>query len=384
MSTDYNINKNPNDYGAIYLYEENTSNNFALNTAYSTNEEWGCCNDMQTNFLLLYIAFICLGILFWKAPLLAPIQSMNRAIHSFCQGFMTWITGGDIVQVQEEQLDMNKILESHKHPRVVVGKPVPKHKVGNDPLILGIKTPKAVVEQLKKSFFVKKVRRGCRCLIVPAGYLGTASFAMVLLLAAGDRFVALITAGVLAAVLAFSLYFTDGEPTNVAATLAHTGALALTAWIDTAFYHPILQYLIQFYGVCSFVFILNQISADSEPQTQQQLRQSDTFACYNVCCICLPKCVALQWTLTVLLIMMLASWMALAELSDECQSASHTFYSCLVSNTDRVDAWDGVDFGGFWEQTVQRADRWTDTVVAWKKQYIDGYDEHQAGCQYCS
>jgi len=43
------------------------------------NEDaWSCCNDEQSVFLLLYIAFCALALITWKSLLAKPMRLMVR------------------------------------------------------------------------------------------------------------------------------------------------------------------------------------------------------------------------------------------------------------------------------------------------------------------
>jgi len=47
-------------------------------------------------------------------------------------------------------------------------------------------------------------------------------------------------------------------------------------------------------------------------------------------------------------VQIIAVWLAMAEMSDECKSSG--WFDCAISSRGAVDAWDGVDFEGWFSQ----------------------------------
>ena len=55
--------------------------------------------------------------------------------------------------------------------------------------------------------------------------------------------------------------------------------------------------------------------------------RSDAYACYEVCPCCLPKAVGIQWAICNILLQLTGIWVAMAQLSDECDN--HSWWECI-------------------------------------------------------
>jgi len=60
---------------------------------------WSCCNDEQTLFLLLYIAYVVLALLTWKTIVAKPIRLIAVFIHEWCHAIACWMTCGDVHRI---------------------------------------------------------------------------------------------------------------------------------------------------------------------------------------------------------------------------------------------------------------------------------------------
>ena len=309
---------------------------------------------LQTNFLLLYFAFLLLSLNLYKTLATKPIEITNRVFHEMIQGMMTWLTGGDVVD--SEQV----VLEDDEHPHVL-GESLTRNERHSrrTPLVVGTR----VIKSDKRG--CARYRNGCRCLIIPAGYTGSSLWPFCLVILSGGRYTATATSGVLTTALVLSLFFAKSKHQDDiyiwAATACHAAFLTLCTYIEWFVYTPLLQFLILFYGVCSFVFILMDIARDPNPRKirQKKRRQfaeetasastSDTYACYEESWYCCwPRFVAFSWMLWAMALQVIAIWISMAEMSNDCEGTG--WFDCIVSSKGVVDAWDGVDFLGFWQQ----------------------------------
>jgi len=377
-----------------YYDNSETSSSYAdsyFNRAYN-NEEWGCCNDAQTNFLLLYFAFCLLAVNLWKTLLTKPIEVVNRFVHEGCHAFMTWLTGGQVLTEEEEIQEEREMMA--RRPRVV-GTPLQQQNQDNCEegyrevtLVVGtrLKQHKKMYSNLKSTGGVSQYRNGIRFLIIPgtkkskgfcwlrivnvsaarlltrsahekilhlfifvtAGYIGSSVFPMVLVILSGGRHTATAVAGIMVAALLLSLAAIP-DPFVVAVAMIHAFVITGATYIEWYVYAPILQFLVLFYGVCSFVFVLVDISEDSNPRRRSEADASDAHACFRESFhCCLPNLVALAWKLWAITLQLIAIWIAMAEMSDEC--SGKRWLECAISSTGYVDAWDGLKFSGFWQQ----------------------------------
>ena len=114
------LHNNNNDWGSNnnndhrWLEDNNNNNNNNDDNNNDDNNmdmmEWSCCNDEQTVFLLLYVAFVALAILTWNTLLSKPIRLIAVFIHEWCHAVACWLTCGDVrgIQVWEnERILMN-------------------------------------------------------------------------------------------------------------------------------------------------------------------------------------------------------------------------------------------------------------------------------------
>lgn len=284
----------------------------------SEDEDWSCCNDQQTNFLLLYFAFWLLAAVCWKAPmamLAEPLHGVNSIIHETCHAIMCWLTGGEIRPVDE-------------------------------------------VDLTEDGGGVARYQRGSRCLIIPAGFIGSGIWAMALVMLSGSRETSTVMAGTMICLLAYNLAHDASKRTNelIGTTMTHIVIIGVSIYLEWDIYTPLLQYLILFYGVTSLTFILCEIQKDAVPAAGKT-HASDAYACYEETShCCLPRCVAFHWTFWIISFQLLAVWVAMAQMSDECKETG--WMRCIVSSRHAVDAWDGIDLGGFWLQAKQTVKNW--------------------------
>ena len=138
---------------------------------------------------------------------------------------------------------------------------------------------------------------------------------------------------------------------------------AICIYIEWKVYTPLLQFLILFYGVCVGLYAVADIHDDTIVRT---VERSDAYACYKeVWPCCNPKCVGLQWALLAIIFQLMGIWIAVAEMSDECENLG--WFQCLhigsggggggeggggsgSQDWNLFETFQDWDFEGFWEQ----------------------------------
>jgi hypothetical protein len=266
------------------------------------DETWSCCNDEQTLFLLLYIAFVALAVLTWKTLLAKPMRLMAVFIHEMSHAIACWLTCGDVrtIHVYENEGGVTKY-------------------VG-----------------------------GCRCLIIPAGYVGCSIWAMLFVILSGGRKTATFAAIVFLISLLLALCYSPNS-TMISICMGYAVLTLTFLLIEWYVYTPILQFLILFYGVFCGIYALEDIHTDT---ILRSVEGSDAYACHaEVCPCCVPRCIGLQWAILAICFQALGIWLALVEMSEECQD--RTWFECWNVSIDmeRLFDWDFTndwDFDGFW------------------------------------
>lgn len=282
--------------------ESNDNNNNNDNE----EERWSCCNDSQSLFILLYIAFVALALITWKSLLAKPMRLMSVFLHEMSHAVACWITGGQVYNIEVY------------------------HNEGG----------------------VTRYAGGCRCLIIPAGYCGVSLWSMVFVILSGGRKTATAAASVLTASLLLALCYSPNK-TLIYVSLAYAVITSACIYIEWWVYTPLLQFVILFYGVCVGIFAVADIHDDTIYRTVQA---SDAYACYKeVWPCCKPKCIGFQWALFALMCQIMGIWIALAEMSEECEDKG--WMACITSGRGGGfgEWWEDLDerkwsFDGFWEQ----------------------------------
>ena len=67
---------------------------------YDDEHSWSCCNDSQTLFILLYLAFALLAIITWNTVIAKPMRLIAVFIHEYCHAFACWLTCGEVRQIE--------------------------------------------------------------------------------------------------------------------------------------------------------------------------------------------------------------------------------------------------------------------------------------------
>lgn len=269
-------------------------------------ETWSCCNDQQTLFILLYIAYVAIAVVTWNTLIAKPMRLIAVFLHEMSHAAACWITCGQVESVQVY------------------------HNEGG----------------------VTKYRGGCRCLIIPAGYVGCAFAAMVFVVLSGGRCTATFAASVFCASLLLALCYSPNS-TMVKLNLAYavlTMAFLAMEWGIPNLTVPIIQLYVLFFGVVIGMYAIQDIHQGTVIRSVQG---SDAFACnQEVCPCCLPQCIGLQWAIMAICLQLLGIWLALVEMSEECEDRG--WFECLglidVQDLFDMDFSNDWKFEGFWHQ----------------------------------
>jgi Peptidase M50B-like len=284
-SSNNNNNNNNNNWGSYYTNEE-------------TDLAWSCCNDSQTLFLLLYLAFVCLALITWNTLIAKPMRLIAVFIHEWSHATACWLTGGSVVNI-----------EVHDNE-------------GGVTRFIG----------------------GCRSLIIPAGYVGCGFWAMIFVIMSGGRKTATAAAIVFSMSLVVALCYNPNR-VLVYLCLAYMLLTIGVTVIEYRVYSPLLQFLILFYGVFVGIYAIEDIYQDT---VKREVRGSDAYACHQeVCPFCLPRCVGLQWAILAIAFQLCGIWIAIVQMSEECEDLG--WFKCMTLGAD-FDPSNNWDWEGFFHQ----------------------------------
>ena len=271
---------------------------------------WSCCNDEQTVFLLLYIAYVALALLTWKSFIAKPIRLVAVFVHEWCHAIMCWLTCGDVRKIN--------VFENEGGVTTFVG--------------------------------------GCRCLIIPAGYVGCSICSMIFVILSGGHTSALIGCILFTLSLLMTLCYSPNRLT-VFLCLGYAVVNITVAIMDYYWYNLLLQCLFLYYGVTIGIFSI----ADTYDDTVlRENRESDSVACSREVCPCCPsKCIGLQWAMLAIFFQFIGMWFALVAMSPECEDLS--WMNCMDPEDDGIwDVWEvlfggerHLDFDGWWHQFAE-------------------------------
>eukprot|EP00956_Cyclotella_meneghiniana_P026017 scaffold55476_cov22-Cyclotella_meneghiniana.AAC.3 len=200
-------------------------------------------NEAQTAFLCLYAAYLIVILLFHNTFLLYPFRLLTTFLHEISHAIACWITCGEVYKI--------KVFDNEGGVTQYAG--------------------------------------GCRVLVIPAGYVGSAIWGSVFVMLSGGR-------------------------------KTSTGA---AGFLDTL---------------------------------SRTVLHSDAYACYEQCNCCLPKCIGMQWAIINILLQITGVWIALVQMSNECQDME--WIECLSGDLQ----WDSP-----WEMN-------TDQIYEWKNQAQDMFN----------
>ena len=132
--------------------------------------------------------------------------------------------------------------------------------------------------------------------------------------------------------------------------------LEYTNWL----YAPILQLLILYYGVFVGIYAIFDIYDDT---VLRDVKGSDANACATqVWPCCPPRCIGCQWAMLAICFQMIGIWIAIVEMSDECEDLG--WFQCLDLSVD-FDDFDWFErnweWEGMWNQAAETI-RWDENV----------------------
>jgi hypothetical protein len=179
---------------------------------------------------------------------------------------------------------------------------------------------------------VTKYVGGCRCLIVPAGYLGEAFWGMVFVVLSGGRKTSTAAAGGLIFALLFCLCYAPNRVLVILNTCYATITLAFI-FVEWFLFTPILAYVVLLYGVFLGTYaifdIFGHLIVRSNPQ-------SDAYALYEESGRCFPpRCVGVYWLVLAILFQLVGIWLTLILMSDECEDLG--WFECVFDSRFELD-----------------------------------------------
>eukprot|EP00667_Euglena_gracilis_P016625 EG_transcript_17415 len=220
-----------------------------------------CCNVHQIIFVCLFSGFLVLDLLLWRTPVVRPFKFLAVFIHEMSHAAACWVSCGKVHEIK-----------------------VYTNEGG-----------------------VTRYEGGCRCFIIPAGYVGCAFWGMILVILSANRVASTCAAAALCAALGFSLFF---KPPAVwlfinLGLIAGTVAAVLIDWMLLPTF---LGYVTLFYGVFIGAFAIYDIYDDLITRT---VEGSDAQACHQLVPCCLPRMVGVSWALVAILMLCAGVYLSL-------------------------------------------------------------------------
>ena len=240
-----------------------------------------CCNEQQKVFSFLYISYLLLIYVTWNSGVVKPFRLITVFTHEMSHAIACWLTCGSV-----RGIEVN-------------------HREGGVTRYVG----------------------GCRCCIIPAGYLGASFWGMIFVIMSGGRKTATFTAIGFIITLLVALCYSP----NTFTIYLNVGYAILTlifTLIEWYVYTPILAFIVLLYGVFIGVYAIADIYNDLIYRTVQG---SDAYALYEEFPCCLPKCVGVQWLIIAIFFQFIGLWLALVLMSDECNDRG--WFECAFSDS---------------------------------------------------
>mmetsp|Transcript_10204 Transcript_10204/g.22691 ORF Transcript_10204/g.22691 Transcript_10204/m.22691 type:complete len:264 (-) Transcript_10204:2599-3390(-) len=252
-------------------------------------------NEPQIAFLALYLIYIAIILLFHNTLFMYPFRLLTTFLHELSHAIACWISCGSVRAI--------RVYENEGGVTSYVG--------------------------------------GCRVLIIPAGYVGAAIWGSIFVMLSGGRKTATGAAGALIAMLLISLCFAPNR-TMVMLNLCYVVVTSIFIYLEWAVFTPILNFIVLFYG--AFVGI-HAIFDTYQDTIRRTVLRSDAYACYEICPCCMPRCVGLQWAICNIVLQLGGIWIAMVQLSDECENMG--WWDCISGDGNWGDNnfWD-------WEEGV--------------------------------
>ena len=188
-------------------------------------------NDPQIFFMVLYVGYIVLILFFHNTFILYPFRLLTTFLHEISHAIACWITCGDVHKI-----------------RVFDNEGGVTHYAG-----------------------------GCRVLIIPAGYVGSAIWGSLFVMFSGGRRTATGAAGVLVGMLLISLCYAPNR-TMIYLNLSYAVFTSVFIYLEWQVFTPVLNYVVLFYG--AFVRI-HAIFDTYQDTIRRTVLQSDAYACYE-------------------------------------------------------------------------------------------------------
>ena len=261
-------------------------------------------NEAQFAFLFLYLVYIGIILLFHNTFLMYPFRLLTTFLHEMSHAIACWITCGSVHAIQ--------VYDTEGGVTSYVG--------------------------------------GCRVLIIPAGYVGAAIWGSLFVMMSGGQKTATGAAGVLVAMLLVSLCFAPNR-TMVLLNSSYAIVTSVFIYLEWKVFSPIINFVVLFYG--AFVGI-HAIFDTYQDTIRRTVLRSDAYACYEICPCCMPKCVGMQWAACNIILQILGIWIAMVQLSDECQDSG--WWECIAGEGQ---------WGGDWHELSEKASHSLEDWLHW-------------------
>jgi len=236
----------------------------------SNDPDWNlekCCESVEYVFMAFYFFYIVANFVLWNSVFIKPMKLVAVFVHEMGHATACWITGGKV----------NKI------------------------------------EVYDNEGGVTEFQGGCRCLVIPAGYVGGAFWGGFLVAMSGNRIGSTVSAGVFVLANIVTLFYSPNS-TLVKVSVFFIIVTGIFMFLDWYVYDPILQYVTLYYGVTIGFFSVYDIYDDLITRT---VEGSDAHACHQLIPCCFPRCVGVQFIIVALAFQALGLYFALLWLVQE-------------------------------------------------------------------
>lgn len=204
-----------------------------------------CCSTADIIFICCYAGYAIFTLVCGKMAFMKPMRLLEVFVHEFGHASACWMTGGKVEKI-----------EVYNNEGGVTG-----------------------------------YRGGVRCLVIPAGYVGSAFWGGTFVALSGNRIGATVVVCMISAALLSSLCYKPNTMV-VAISLAFTALNAGALFVEWFWFSPFLNFVSLFYGVFIGFFACIDIKDDLITRTAEG---SDAVACHQLIPCCLPRCVGVQF-----------------------------------------------------------------------------------------
>jgi hypothetical protein len=188
-------------------------------------------NDAQIAFLVLYTAYIFIILIFHNTLVCYPFRLLTTFLHEISHAIACWISCGDVHKI--------RVFDNEGGVTQYVG--------------------------------------GCRVLIIPAGYVGSAMWGSLFVMLSGGRKTATGVAGTLIVMLLWSLCYAPNK-TMIYLNLFYAVFTSIFIYLEWRVFTPILNYIVLFYGAFVGIHAIFDTYQDTIKRT---VLRSDAYACYE-------------------------------------------------------------------------------------------------------